>query len=349
VGSVLQPGQSAVFQLPEIRWKWSAPDDPGRTRNTPKLTETATYKVVGSPVTYTANFNLEYTTGGRGPVIPDDQWSSFPLPQQLFLEGGSTCSSSGASCKSEAGRLYQFDSRREVDTVTLLDNPDTKVTVGADNRKFQEQLLGLCDGGGADCKFAVDKDGNTNQPVTPVQGYGFAHLPTGYNPVVNSTSEKLDTTITVSDATAQASTWSVSSTLKPKFPFLDKIVEAQISGNYGQTTTATHTFSQAIKVTAQPGETAYIFTATPILRYNGTWTVKLGNPDNNEGTTYTLTDTYIDRPNPAGNAVFIAKTFNTGSADALAAQNGKIPADFPGVPAPLAGTTQGAGRETRKV
>ena len=77
--------------------------------------------------------------------------------------------------------------------------------------------------------------------------------------------------------------------------------------------------------------------------------MKLGNPDNNEGTTYTLTDTYIDRPNPAGNAVFIGKTFNTGSDDALAAQNGKTPADLKGVPAPLAGTTQGAGRETRNV
>ena len=344
VGSVLQPGQSAVFKLPEILWRWREPPYYLSERNTPKLTETATYKVVGSPVTYTANFNLEYTTGGRGPVLPFDTALGFGTSQTLFLEGGATCSSNGATCQSAVGRLYGFYDLpgREVDTVTLLDNPDTKVTVGAEDRSRQVYLLGLCDGNGASsCTYAADKDGNTNQPMTPTSGYGLAHLPTGFSPIVNGSNQNSDTSITVTDAATQGTTWSISSSLK--LSFLDKIVEATISGSYGGSSSATHTFSQATKVVAQPGETAYIFTATPVLRYTGTWTVKLGN------TTYTLTDTYIDRPNPSGIAPLIVYTCKTGSDNCITAQNGKVPADLPGVPPPLPGTTQGAGRETRDV
>ena len=343
VGSVLQPGQTAVFKLPEIQWRWRAPNEYVSARNTPELTETATYKAVGSPVTYTANFNLEYTTGGRGPAV----FSPYPqfYEPAVFLYGGTTCSSSGATCRSGGALLaegvptfYPVDIAR---TVTLLDNPDTKVTVGADNRKFQEQLLGLCDGGGADCKFAADKDGNTNQPKAPSRGYGVAHLPTDFAIVPNDTNRDITTTITMSDATAQATTWSTSASLKPKFGFIDKIVEATISASYGQTATTTHTFSQAIQVTVQPGETAYLFTATPVLRYSGTWTVTLGN------TTFTLLDTYVDQPNPKGNPVTIPYTCRTGSDPCNDAQLGKAPAGLPGIPTPLAETTQGAGQETQ--
>lgn len=233
------------------------------------------------------------------------------------------------------------------DTVTLWDHPATTVTVGAEDRSRQEYLLGLCDGNGASsCTFAVKRDGS-NQPMTPTSGYGLAHLPTGFSPIVNGSNQNSDTSITVTDAATQGTTWSISSSLKPKFAFLDKIVEATISGSYGGSSSATHTFSQTTKVVAQPGETAYIFTATPVLRYTGTWTVILGKPENGEGTTYTLTDTYIDRPNPSGIAPLIVYTCKTGSDNCLTAQNGKAPADLPGVPTPLPGTTQGAGRETQ--
>ena len=235
------------------------------------------------------------------------------------------------------------------DTVALWDNPATTVTVGAEDRSRQVYLLGLCDGNGASsCTYAVKRDGS-NQPMTPTSGYGLAHLPTGFSPIVNGSNQNSDTSITVTDAATQGTTWSISSSLKPKFAFLDKIVEATISGSYGGSSSATHTFSQTTKVVAQPGETAYIFTATPVLRYTGTWTVKLGKPENNEGTTYTLTDTYIDRPNPSGIAPLIVYTCKTGSDNCITAQNGKVPADLPGVPPPLPGTTQGAGRETRDV
>jgi hypothetical protein len=233
------------------------------------------------------------------------------------------------------------------DTVALWDNPATTVTVGAEDRSRQVYLLGLCDGNGASsCTYAVKRDGS-NQPMTPTSGYGLAHLPTGFSPIVNGSNQNSDTSITVTDAATQGTTWSISSSLKPKFAFLDKIVEATISGSYGGSSSATHTFSQTTKVVAQPGETAYIFTATPVLRYTGTWTVILGKPENGEGTTYTLTDTYIDRPNPSGIAPLIVYTCKTGSDNCLTAQNGKAPADLPGVPTPLPGTTQGAGRETQ--
>ena len=326
IDGILNTGETAIFKVPEDKG-WPAKE----------ITSTVKYSAVGSTEP------IEYELGLRASFVG----SYFAVPSSF-----TDCTRNGQTCAGYRGGPGDVGAARPQDArlgfgdtnlVTLIDNPDTKVTIGADNRKLQEQLLGLCDGGGADCKFAADKDGNTNQPKTPSRGYGFAHLPTDFAPVTNSTGNNLTTTITVSDATAQATTWSTSASLKPKFAFLDKIVEATISASYGQTATTTHTFSQAVQVAAQPGETVYIFTATPVLRYSGTWTVTLGN------TTFTLPDTYIDQPNPKGNAVFIAYTCKTGSDSCITAQNGKVPADLPGVPTPLPGTTQGAGRETRDV
>ena len=65
-------------------------------------------------------------------------------------------------------------------------------------------------------------------------------------------------------------------------------------------------------------------------------------------TTFTLLDTYVDQPNPKGNPKNTAYSCKTGSDSCLAAQSGNVPSDLL-VPTPLAGTTQGAGRETRNV
>ena len=231
--------------------------------------------------------------------------------------------------------------------VALWDSPATTVTVGAEDRSRQNYLLGLCDGNGASsCSFAVNRDGN-NQPIDGIPGWGLAHLTSGFGPTQNTTTSTSDTTFSVTDSTTQGTTWSISSSLK--VAFLDKIVEATISGSYGGSSSATHTFSQNTKITVQPGETGYVFTASPVLRYFGTWTVVLGKPQNGEGTTYTLTDTYIDRLDTSIGAKFLLYTCKTGSDNCITAQNGKVPADLPGVPPPLPGTTQGAGRETRDV
>lgn len=231
--------------------------------------------------------------------------------------------------------------------VALWDSPATTITVGAEDRSRQADLLGLCDGNGASsCSFAVNRDGN-NQPIDGIPGWGLAHL--AFGPSQNTTTSPSSSTFSVTDATTQGTSWSISSSLKPKFAFLDKIVEATISGSYGGSSSATHTFSQSTTLTVQPGETGYVFTASPVLRYTGTWTVILGKPENNEGTTYTLTDTFIDRLDTSIGAKFLLYTCKTGSDSCQTADRGKVPADLPGVPSPLAGTTQGAGRETRNV
>ena len=325
IDGILNTGETAIFNVPEDKG-WPAKE----------ITSTVKYSAVGSTEP------IEYELGLRASFV--GSYFAVPTSYTDCTRNGQTCAGYRGG-PGDVGAARPQDARLgfgDTNLVTLVDNPDTKVTIGADNRKLQEQLLGLCDGGGADCKFAADKDGS-NQPMTPTSGYGLAHLPTGFSPIVNGSNQNSDTSITVTDAATQGTTWSISSSLKPKFAFLDKIVEATISGSYGGSSSATHTFSQTTKVVAQPGETAYIFTATPVLRYTGTWTVKLGN------TTYTLTDTYIDRPNPSGIAPLIVYTCKTGSDNCITAQNGKVPADLPGVPPPLPGTTQGAGRETRDV
>jgi hypothetical protein len=229
----------------------------------------------------------------------------------------------------------------------VWDSPATTVTVGAENRIKQEYLLSLCDGNGASsCTFAVNRDGN-NQPIAGIPGWGLTHKTFG--PSQNTTNSPSPNTFTVTDSTTQGTSWSLNASLKPKIPFLDKIVDATISGSYGGNSSATHTFSQSITLTTQPGETGYIFTASPVLRYTGTWTVILGNPQNGQGTTYTLTDTHIDRLDTSTGAKFLLYTCKTGSDSCRTAGLGKVPADLPTDFTSLDETTQGAPRETRNV
>jgi len=78
-----------------------------------------------------------------------------------------------------------------------------------------------------------------------------------------------------------------------------------------------------------------------LLRYTGTWTVILGNPQNNEGTTYTLTDIHVDRVNPNGNFQVTLYACKVGSDSCRTAANGGVPADLQIDVTPLPGTTQG--------
>jgi hypothetical protein len=177
--------------------------------------------------------------------------------------------------------------------------------------------------------------------MTPERGYGLPHKISGFGSKLNDTTSPSTNTYTVTDATTQGTSWSLGASLKPKIPYLDKIVDATISGSYGGNSSATHTFSQSTTLTVQPGETGYLFTASPVLRYTGTWTVILGNPQNNEGTTYTLTDTFVDRVNPDDDSQLILYTCKTGSDSCRTAARGEVPADLRTDITSLTGTTQG--------
>jgi hypothetical protein len=234
-------------------------------------------------------------------------------------------------------------------TVALWDSPATTVTVGGisvEDRTRQEYLLSLCDESGpGSCSFAVNRDGN-NQPIAGIPGWGLTHLV--YRQPQNTTTSPSPSTFTVTDSTTQGTSWSLSASLKPKL-YLDKIIDATISGSYGGSSSSTHTFSQSTTLNVQVGETGYIFATSPVLRYYGTWTVILGKPQNGQGTTYTLTDTFIDRLDTSTGAKFLLYTCKTGSDSCQTADSGKVPADLPISTTPLSGTTQGAGRETRNV
>jgi hypothetical protein len=229
-------------------------------------------------------------------------------------------------------------------TVALWDSPATKVTVGAEDRNRQASLLSLCDESGpGSCSFAVNRDGN-NQPIAGIPGWGLTHLV--YRQPQNTSTSPSPSTFTVTDSTTQGTSWSLSASLKPKL-YLDKIIDATISGSYGGSSSSTHTFSQSTTLTVQAGETGYIFATSPVVRYTGTWTVILGKPQNGQGTTYTLTDTIIDRLDTSTGAKFLLYTCKTGSDSCQTADSGKVPADLPINTTPLPGTTQGAGRETQ--
>jgi hypothetical protein len=234
-------------------------------------------------------------------------------------------------------------------TVALWDSPATTVTVGGisvEDRTRQEYLLSLCDESGpGSCSFAVNRDGN-NQPIAGIPGWGLTHLV--YRQPQNTSTSPSPSTFTVTDSTTQGTSWSLSASLKPKL-YLDKIIDATISGSYGGSSSSTHTFSQSTTLNVQAGETGYIFATSPVLRYYGTWTVILGKPQNGQGTTYTLTHTFIDRLDTSTGAKFLLYTCKTGSDSCKTADSGNVPADLPIETPPLDGTTQGAGRETRNV
>ena len=323
VGAVLNIGQKVSFTVPypdgsksDVSFKYMAVDS-------------------AEPTTYDVGLRIDQEKGDAFDVSPtgDRYVKTFYYIRWDTKPFDSSCTRSCGWSESTA--------------VALWDSPATTVTVGDEDRRRQEYLLSLCDGNGASsCSFAINRDGN-NQPIAGIPGWGLTHL--AYRQPQNTTTSPSSSTFTVTDATTQGTSWSLSSSLKPKFAFLDKIVDATISGSYGGSNSSTHTFSQSTTLTVQPGETGYIFTTSPVLRYTGTWTVILGNPQNNEGTTYTLTDTYIDRLNTSTGAKFLLYTCKTGSDSCRTADSGKVPDDLPIDTTPLPDTTQGAGLETRNV
>jgi hypothetical protein len=70
------------------------------------------------------------------------------------------------------------------------------------------------------------------------------------------------------------------------------IVEVAVTAEASETWTNTYTFSQAIEVTAQPGEKVSIESRDPVKRVTGDFTLTMGN------TTWNLTDVNFDSPDP---------------------------------------------------
>lgn len=105
--------------------------------------------------------------------------------------------------------------------------------------------------------------------------------------VSNNTSSNLTTTITVT--TSRSTTTGLKLTTSVKGSVLG-IVEVAVTAEASQTWTNTYTFSQAITVTAKPGEKVSVESRVPVKRVTGDFTLVTRN------TTWNLYDVNCDSP-----------------------------------------------------
>jgi hypothetical protein len=163
-------------------------------------------------------------------------------------------------------------------TVALLDPPGTVISVPSGQGQKQADVLNeFCSAGRATCSF-VPRSFDNGAWAVPQQAS---------DSVRNNTTSNLTTTITVTNTQSTATSLKLSSTVKAA---IYKIVEVSVTAEASQTWTSTYTFSQAITVTAKPGEEVYIESSAPIKAVTGDFFVTLGN------SSWNLYDVTFDSP-----------------------------------------------------
>jgi hypothetical protein len=168
----------------------------------------------------------------------------------------------------------------------LVDAPGTKVTVTSANSDMVNAILNnICAGDSGSCTFKATQQS---------KGYGPGHMPTGFVAVENRGDKDISTTVTMSDAVAAQSSWSV--TAKATAKIFD-IVSLELSSTYGQSLTKTHTFTQSITIPIAPGKRAILEVKEPVYLYTGDFTVRIAN------TTWYLPAATIQVPDALGNPV----------------------------------------------
>ncbi len=163
----------------------------------------------------------------------------------------------------------------------FLDPTDTIYTVaGADRQKQADWLNGLCFSGSvARCDFTVNKA--KTDPGGPLSSK-FANKELAAPTFTNSTNRDQVWTATASVAQTTETNWSLSASVK--LTLIDKVLDASLTGTYGQRWSTTETFTNSYTTTVPPGQTAYLYQRNPVRTAVGDFTVKMGN------TTWNLTD-----------------------------------------------------------
>lgn len=163
-------------------------------------------------------------------------------------------------------------------TVVLLDRPGTVIAVPSGQSQKQADVLNsFCSNGRATCSFTSRSFDNAAW-AAPVQSS---------DSVRNNTTSNLTTTITVTNSQSTSTSLKLSTSVKAK---IFEVVEVSVTAEASQTWTSTYTFSQAITVTAKPGEEVYIESSAPVKAVTGDFTVSFGN------TTWNLYDVTFDSP-----------------------------------------------------
>lgn len=168
----------------------------------------------------------------------------------------------------------------ELRTVVLLDPPGTVIGLPSGQGQKQADVLNsFCATQRAKCSFTSRSFDNAAW-AAPVQSS---------DSVRNNTTSNLTTTITVTNTQSTATSLKLSTSVKAK---VFEVVEVSVTAEASQTWTSTYTFSQAITLTAKPGEEVYVETSAPIKAVTGDFRVALGN------TTFNLYDITFDSPDP---------------------------------------------------
>lgn len=183
------------------------------------------------------------------------------------------CSGSGNNCDASGTTNAPYTAK-----LVLLDAPGTVIRVPSGEGQRQSDVLNqLCTSKSATCTY---------QPKTTGSYFGDWNLAS--DSVSNQTTSPLTTTITVTTQTSTTDTMKLKASIKAG---VTKIVEVAFEAEYNRSWTNTYTFSQAITVTAQPGEKVSISTRNPTTRVKGDFTLVMRN------TTWILSDVEFESPN----------------------------------------------------
>jgi hypothetical protein len=175
----------------------------------------------------------------------------------------------------------------ETSVVVFLDPPGSIVEVGSSDAQRQANLLQeLCGNQdvGASCGFSPtrqEKLFTESAPVSPVL----------YN----------DTAVeqSMSHATSLQEGYSDSVGVSAKIGFkLFEVINAEIQASYGHTWSTSHTWTDTITIKVPAYTEASIWSAAPMDRVYGNFSLRLGN------TTYLLDDVYFDSPDESASPVY---------------------------------------------
>ena len=175
--------------------------------------------------------------------------------------------------------------RSSDDDLILLDPPGTVVTLNGGQGQRQADVLNQLSELGDGIVSSTFKDTAFDDKAwTPKAVLGA--------PVSNDTTSELVTSFT---ATHQVQTaFNIKVGLEAKAKLLN-IVETALKTEFGVTLTDSQTFSQAVTLKAQPGQTVALVVQYPVLRVTGDYTAIVGN------TTYILNGISFDSPDPSRN------------------------------------------------
>jgi len=165
-------------------------------------------------------------------------------------------------------------------SVDFLDAPNTTIVVPASEMQKQADWLnGLCfSGSAAQCNFTINKE-KTGYPKPKYNNFTSQQLADSYT---NSTTLPQTWTFSKSLAQNTETSWSIAANVKATL--IDKVLEASITGTYGEKWSTTRTETYTYPTTVPPGETSYLYIRQPIKTLIGDFSVTMGN------TTWNLKD-----------------------------------------------------------